>query len=230
MPLDPSRIQGFGSDGAKVKRWQCPQGHLLQPWEAKSGRCDGCKRKVQRGESVMDCRCCNWYLCQDCHPQETAKKADMQEWLWSSINFISQEFAEIKNEMGDMANDFENFVSDTLAAGGCTADSAAVEQEEIQFGMAEHMGQPKPEAKRHRSKRPKDRNYHNGPHREAETKELLASMRERARREQIRAAAKQRASRFSALAKRDVGEEEKEGDKKKEEHKEEEEEKKASGH
>lgn len=52
----------------KCRVWQCPAGHRLQPWVATAGRCDGCNQKVHDGESVMDCRSCNWYLCGDCHP------------------------------------------------------------------------------------------------------------------------------------------------------------------
>lgn len=45
----------------------CPSGHALQPWLTSGGLCDGCGRETWRGEQVMDCRECDWYLCQSCH-------------------------------------------------------------------------------------------------------------------------------------------------------------------
>jgi len=46
----------------------CPGGHELTLWTARAGACDGCRRCIRAGEQVMDCRACNWYLCQDCRP------------------------------------------------------------------------------------------------------------------------------------------------------------------
>lgn len=70
MSLDKNRIQGFGSDGSVSKTIQkvtkCPSGHPLKPWAARQGTCDGCGKRVQEGESVMDCRLCNWYVCLAC--------------------------------------------------------------------------------------------------------------------------------------------------------------------
>jgi len=62
----------------------CPAGHELQPWVARSGHCDGCTRQVQRGENVMDCRRCNWYLCRACCPQDTAQSRT----LWGQISSL----------------------------------------------------------------------------------------------------------------------------------------------
>jgi len=49
---------------------RCPEGHMLQPWDAQPGSCDGCGRRIEDGETVMDCRCCNWYLCEACHSRD----------------------------------------------------------------------------------------------------------------------------------------------------------------
>lgn len=81
MPLDKSRIQGFGGGPPPEESWwsssgpapqvyikRCPQGHQLQPWAAKPGWCDGCGAKIKSGEAVMDCRECNYYLCKYCCP------------------------------------------------------------------------------------------------------------------------------------------------------------------
>lgn len=55
---------------AEVK--QCPAGHTLIPWTSpRAGKCDGCQKTVSKGEQVLDCRACNWYLCGTCSPQET---------------------------------------------------------------------------------------------------------------------------------------------------------------
>lgn len=91
MPLDKSRIQGFGHDGGKSaekeswfgqesKEWKCPKGHVLTPWCAKPGWCDGCGSKINTGDPVMDCRQCNYYLCRTCAPEEAESSS-----LWGSI-------------------------------------------------------------------------------------------------------------------------------------------------
>jgi len=49
---------------------RCPEGHMLHPWDAQPGACDGCGRRIFDGETVMDCRCCNWYLCEACHSRD----------------------------------------------------------------------------------------------------------------------------------------------------------------
>jgi len=45
---------------------KCPQSHILRPWQARAGTCDGCGRAVRDGEQVMDCRSCDFYYCSDC--------------------------------------------------------------------------------------------------------------------------------------------------------------------
>merc|ERR1719203_1805835 len=59
----------------------CPQGHELQPWTAFAGTCDGCERRVREGEQVMDCRRCNWYVCEVCLPRDQAQDAS----IWGTI-------------------------------------------------------------------------------------------------------------------------------------------------
>lgn len=46
---------------------QCKEGHPLQARPAPPGKCDGCGKRVQMYQAVMDCRQCNWYLCGSCH-------------------------------------------------------------------------------------------------------------------------------------------------------------------
>mmetsp|Transcript_83958 Transcript_83958/g.148485 ORF Transcript_83958/g.148485 Transcript_83958/m.148485 type:complete len:555 (-) Transcript_83958:94-1758(-) len=97
MPLDKSRIQGFGSaepEPASSSFWgstswstevekpqenkaepkKCPAGHTLVLWNAKPGWCDGCGSKIKSGQPVMDCRTCNYYLCSSCAPQDAAEE------------------------------------------------------------------------------------------------------------------------------------------------------------
>mmetsp|Transcript_122679 Transcript_122679/g.354620 ORF Transcript_122679/g.354620 Transcript_122679/m.354620 type:complete len:301 (+) Transcript_122679:56-958(+) len=130
MSIDKARIQGFGSDGQKDKIWHCPAGHHLQPRKATLGRCDLCKRCVPAGEPVMDCKECNWYLCNECHPQEQEE----QDWFWGSLNFLietaQQEMAEIKEEFKEMAGDVESFVSGMSFSGTCGAPELAPKPEE----------------------------------------------------------------------------------------------------
>jgi hypothetical protein len=103
--LDKNRIQGFGSSG-KDKCWTCPGGHLLQPWTAKTGVCDGCSRDVHAGDPVMDCRVCNFYLCNSCHPQEQNPGMDYFKWLTAgvsaTISVVQEEAADLAQEVTDV--------------------------------------------------------------------------------------------------------------------------------
>lgn len=103
--LDKNRIQGFGSSG-KDKCWTCPSGHLLQPWTAKTGICDGCSRDVHAGDTVMDCRACNFYLCASCHPQEQNPTMDYFKWLSAgvsaTISVVQEEAADLAQEVTDV--------------------------------------------------------------------------------------------------------------------------------
>jgi len=94
-----SRMEGYGSDGSKPKVWHCPAGHSLKPWKATAGSCDGCNRKVAAGEYVMVCRQCNWYLCEQCHPQERQKKGSLS----AMADKLAQEF----NDLKDLADEVE---------------------------------------------------------------------------------------------------------------------------
>ncbi|CAJ1327013.1 unnamed protein product [Effrenium voratum] len=95
MPLDKSRIQGFGSSNGPAQQessWfassstaapqapKCPAGHELAPWCAKPGWCDGCGAKIKAGQPVMDCRQCNYYLCRTCAPQAEAEEEAPSFW------------------------------------------------------------------------------------------------------------------------------------------------------
>ena len=60
-----------------TKTTSCPQGHMLTLWRAGPGQCDQCFRKVQRGEHVMDCRACEFFLCSECRPLTRSGRAEM---------------------------------------------------------------------------------------------------------------------------------------------------------
>jgi len=54
---------------AKAKSDKCPEGHQLKVWSSnEEGKCDGCQKHIQKNERVMDCRQCNYYLCEKCLP------------------------------------------------------------------------------------------------------------------------------------------------------------------
>lgn len=112
--FNKSRIQGFGSDGSK-KVWQCPQGHMLQPWTAKPGACDGCGRKVNKGDKVMDCRTCNWYLCDTCHPQEIYGFTDG---IWSTLTSV---FDAAATEMSELTSEISSSVEAAASFMTCSA-------------------------------------------------------------------------------------------------------------
>ena len=44
----------------------CPSNHSLVQYTALGGNCDVCNRIVFVGDQVMDCRECNWYMCERC--------------------------------------------------------------------------------------------------------------------------------------------------------------------
>jgi len=77
----------------------CPAAHLLRPWEAQAGVCDGCSRKVMKGEHVMDCRQCDWYLCRTCRPPMPEDDS-----IWNTVTGImdalAQDASDLASEMG----------------------------------------------------------------------------------------------------------------------------------
>merc|ERR1719203_117042 len=113
MSLLQNRMQGLGSDGSKPKVWKCPDGHLLEPFKAPAGTCDGCKARVKSGDCVMDCRKCNWYLCQRCHPQDTKPRS----WIWGSVSFFADKASQEMQDLKEVADNLETM--GPLAA--CTA-------------------------------------------------------------------------------------------------------------
>lgn len=65
----PDDARPQAAQPAKAKPGKCTKGHKLKPWVATGGWCNGCQREVKAGEQVMDCRPCDYFLCQECHPQ-----------------------------------------------------------------------------------------------------------------------------------------------------------------
>jgi hypothetical protein len=53
----------------------CPNGHSLKDYTTVGGWCDGCLKPLVRGDRVMDCRACNWYLCRACHSRPKAAES-----------------------------------------------------------------------------------------------------------------------------------------------------------
>lgn len=131
--MDKARITGFGSNGAK-KTWTCPSGHMLQPWKAVPGSCDGCGSKIHKGDCVMDCRQCNYYLCGTCHPQER----EQEDWFWGSLDYLAkattQEMGEIASEFNEMAGDFETFMADMSPFSMCDAPQVE-KKDELSIGQ-----------------------------------------------------------------------------------------------
>jgi len=59
----------------------CPEGHELLPWTAPAGVCHGCGKIFPKGEQVMDCRRCEWMLCEVCCPRTGASAS-----LWGTFS------------------------------------------------------------------------------------------------------------------------------------------------
>jgi len=143
MPLDRSRIQGFGSEEpssssfwgsseAKAEKRRCPAGHELVLWEAKPGWCDGCGSKIKSGQLVMDCRKCNYYLCKSCAPHDGAGEEEGSS-FWgglglgdtvsgpaanSALDEVALRFGDVIDAAGqdfsEMASDFKSFMASAV--------------------------------------------------------------------------------------------------------------------
>merc|ERR1719210_840144 len=79
---------------------------MLQPWTAQAGTCDGCRRGVMRGERVMDCRPCNYYLCEACHP--SANKQEEDSTIWTAVSAL---FDATSHGMSGVAGQLESITS-----------------------------------------------------------------------------------------------------------------------
>jgi len=60
----------------------------------------------------MECRGCNWYLCEQCHPQERSRS-----WLWGSLSSLADKGLQELHDLKDVAEIMET--RGPLAA--CTA-------------------------------------------------------------------------------------------------------------
>uniref|UniRef100_A0A7S4QRU5 Uncharacterized protein n=1 Tax=Alexandrium monilatum TaxID=311494 RepID=A0A7S4QRU5_9DINO len=124
-------VRSAGSDSAKstaelLQRAPglCPQRHELRPWIARQGHCDGCGRMVMKGERVMDCRQCNWYLCDTCLPRPREEGSP----LWGMFSYVVDAAAQ---ELSELAADIAAFVP--AAATSCAAPAkAALFTEELE--------------------------------------------------------------------------------------------------
>lgn len=73
MPfVDASSAHGHLDEVIRSKPKVCPAGHTLKRLNIGyvPGSCDGCKVRMKPKAWVMDCRECNYYLCQWCIPLE----------------------------------------------------------------------------------------------------------------------------------------------------------------
>ncbi|CAK0856593.1 unnamed protein product [Prorocentrum cordatum] len=56
----------FQRQHARTGRLCCPRGHELRRWACQQGGfCDCCGAKRAPGEMVLDCRACDWYVCEE---------------------------------------------------------------------------------------------------------------------------------------------------------------------
>jgi len=123
MPLDSKRIEGFGG---RLEVLYCPEGHTLQPWTARAGVCDGpCGRRVAEGEQVLDCRRCNFYLCDSC--QKTYTSPDNSFWgtFSSMMDMVKQDFVEMASDLRSFAGLDEEEEAAQAAAAQPSLPSAA---------------------------------------------------------------------------------------------------------
>jgi hypothetical protein len=68
-PDDEAESEGGTTHGVSAQPRTCPRGHALKLYSMAGGFCDGCRRKLPRGSKAMDCRTCNYDLCDRCDPR-----------------------------------------------------------------------------------------------------------------------------------------------------------------
>lgn len=109
---------------------QCGEGHPLQLWVAKTGRCQGCDRWVFGNEKVMGCASCNCYYCSTCAPQARSEQEDHTwEEMLSTIGSALRDAERLKSNIGNQVHsDFGRIRS----AFNCQSpDSATLSAEQI---------------------------------------------------------------------------------------------------
>jgi hypothetical protein len=80
---DPAPAAATPAAGRKGST--CRKGHALQTAAAMAGSCDGCEKPVLKGELVMDCRQCNFYMCKNCVSiSHCPKSHPLQKWVCQS--------------------------------------------------------------------------------------------------------------------------------------------------
>jgi len=100
----------------------CPAGHGLQSWIAQAGACDGCHCHVRTGDKVMDCRRCNWYLCETCAPQSPGQETS----LWSAFSALMNMDIQVTCKAPGKGNDsVEELVVPDHTPSVCSAHSDA---------------------------------------------------------------------------------------------------------
>jgi hypothetical protein len=93
---------------------------------AKRGNCDGCGKMVLRGEYVMNCDECNWYLCDMCLPQER----NFSSPFWGALSYVVDAATQ---EVTDLAAGIQDLVPGVSCAG---PDAGSLQSEEIKVGRA----------------------------------------------------------------------------------------------
>jgi len=85
------------SEASENKPKECPAGHQLKRLNIGyiPGTCDGCKTRMKPKEWVMDCRECNYYLCQWCCPQDGRDEAP-DRMLTLLNNKVAQEITDLR--------------------------------------------------------------------------------------------------------------------------------------
>jgi len=123
--------ESAGSDCAKsVKELlrncpgRCPSSHMLFSALAKRGNCDGCGKMVLRGEYVMNCDECNWYLCDICLPQDR----NFSSPLWGALSYVVDSATQ---EITELAAGIQDLVPGVSCAG---PDAGSLQSEEIKVG------------------------------------------------------------------------------------------------
>ena len=67
----------------------CPRGHKLQDhFEESQGICDHCSNIIYTGQHLIDCKICNWYVCDCCAYRGKALHWVSREWQSTTLGHI----------------------------------------------------------------------------------------------------------------------------------------------
>lgn len=100
--------------GTEWEAARCPGGHPLRRRKAFPGPCDGCGAAVYAGSFVMDCRQCNWYLCETCLPPERRESPGCSCLVSAGLAGLAAKVSKDYSNFKEFCNELETYVVDRV--------------------------------------------------------------------------------------------------------------------